>query len=634
VVQEIAAATASVTGTYTGKFDRTYIAEVITGGVLGTDPVQVAVSSQDGTDSVALQTTTGDEFSLGSYGLTLTLASTSDDLVKGDKFVIGAKAAGEGAQRTLVLAHNLPSNVATDATADLTISLYKQYDMEVPRKSYVAGQYNWTAEATQIRVRGDIELKRSDVTLSGSQIAMEMASPSEVTGVNRLYVEMRSWYPRSSDIFSISSDSDLDVALQGPTHPDNPLKYAISLARISAVGETIHGYNVGDDSDIDNWTAGFTAAGRSEATYGYVPVTQDVNVLLAAQSAVSTANASNRNMYRVLWASAPQATGGVVLDATTTSDETQALATVGDDATATGTQYTLFEITSGNADLVDLAVRPGDKVRFLFTVDAWGDETYVEKTIADVRSAVSFTVTEAFSSDEVVPRRVEIHRTYQEGELRDYYANQAAQYGSDLVRCVIAPTVHIGSYELGAHFLTPILAGMRASQPAQQPLSTYTIPGVARISGFESLGEDSLNRIAGSGGYICYFRFQDSSVRIRHAVTTGDTDVLAKREESMVSARHAALFVINSRLAVYAGRSNLGDADSEAILEEQIRSELKSIERTLQDTDFEPNIGGLIVDLEISDIGPSGTQADEMIINGSLGLGRPNNRVTFNVSIG
>lgn len=632
VAQAYTATSATVSGTYTGTRDRVYIVEITQGGELGSDNIGVYVSSQDGTDTLATQSIAAAAAALGSYGLTINLVA-ADGIAKGDKFTVVATAATEGDMKTLVLAHELPNDVATDDSADLEISLYKMYSREIPNKSHISGLFNFTPESTQIRVRGDLQISLPEVTLNSVMIPMELSTVPELPGTGKLYVTMRSWYPTSSDIFSITSLADLDAALPGPTHPDNPLKYAISLARAGAVGETVHGFNVGNPDVGQNWSDALTAADRSDVTYGYVPLTHDKDILLETFSAVSAANSETQNSYRVMWSSSAHMVGGAIVDATKTSDEEIALAVVEDNSAATGTQYTQLRITSGNADLNELGVRVGDTIRYLYTVDAWGDEQYVTRTISEVRSATTVVLSEPFSAAEIIPKRVEFHRTYQSGELRDAYSAEASQWGSDLVRHVIAPVVHVGSHQLPAYFITPVLAGMRAYFASQQPLSTMQIPGILRISGLEILGVDDLNRMAGSGCFICMYNYRDSSVRIRHAITTGDTDILARREESMVSARHTALFQINARLAIYAGRGNLGEDDQFDIFSEQIFSELQSVKKALQTQDFTPELGGVIRDLIITDIRPSETQADELIVEGELVLGRPSNRITFNVLV-
>lgn len=631
VTQAYTATTLATTGTYTGNRDRTYIVEVIEPGTASTGPIQVFVSSQDGTDTLSAQVTTG-TFSLGSYGLTGTFTMPVG-AVKGDKWTVVATAATTGKRDTLVIAHELPSDIATDDAAELEIDLFKTISMEIPHRSHVTGQYNYTAEPSQLRVRGDIQLTSNSYKLDSTPIVMPLQTVSGFSNTSRLYVQYRSWYPQSNDIFSVASETDLDDALLGPIDPDNPLKYAVSLARLGAVGETIHGFNVGDPKVVAGWSAALTAAGRSDACYGYVPLTQDPDILVLSQSAVNTANGETYNSYRVLWTSSAHVTGGAILSAATTDDEEVALAIVEDDSGATGTQYTQLRIVSGNADLSQLGVRVGDVIRYVYAVDAWGGETYISRTIAEVRSATTAVVSEAFPSEEAVPRRVEIHRTYLSGDLREHYSAEASQWASDLVRHVLAPVVTIGSYELPAYFLNAILSGMRAYYLPQQPLSTMQIPGVLRVGGLDALGEDDLNRLAAAGAFICNYDYRARAVRVRHAITTGDTDVLAKREESMVSARHAALFAINSRLENYAGTINLGDDEQFGVLEEQLRSELRSVAKELQVQGFTPELGGLISDLIINRIAPSVLQADELLIEGELVLRRPGNSIRFAVLI-
>lgn len=619
----------ALAGTYTGSRDRTYVVEVTEGGDLGS--AKVLISSQDGTDSLPEKVATVAPFALGSYGITLEYTA-ADGLFTGDSWSVPATAESEGALRTLVLASTLPSNVPLDQDTGLEVELFRRISRELPVQTTTSGGSTYTVEASQVLIAGGIEVYDPDITLSGSAIATKLMSPGDFTGASKLYVEYRSWYPSSSDLMSISAREDLGTALSGPTDDWNPLKKAVQVCRLGAGGETIYAINTGDPDLLSNWEDVLDIVSRSNSVYGYVPLSLDADVQAAVLSAVNEANDERENSYRVAWFGSSNFVSGSVLDATSTSDEEVALAVVEDDSAASGTQYTQVRLTSGNADLLELGIRAGDEVHYNFSVDAWGNETKTTRLISSVRSADTLIISEELG-EQAIPLKIEVHRTYNRAELRQKYSAEAGQWSSDLVRYVLAPSAVVGTVTLPSYYVASLIAGMRVAFSPHQPLSTMSLPGVATVNGLNRLRYEDLNLIAGSGAMICHFDYRTNSSRIRHAITTGDNEILAKREESMVSARHAALFQIVDSLAPYVGQINLGDDEQFGVLEEQLRSELSSIERSLQNQGFTPELGGLIRSLEIVRIAPSSIMLDELIIEGSLELGRPGNRITFSVLI-
>lgn len=635
--QAYALPTLATSGTYTGKSDRTYIVEVLTGGAFGT--ARVKVSSQDGTDSLQPVTVLAGSgqnslpISLGSYGVTLVF--TSAGLLKGTKWTIAATAAPDTQLRTLQLAHDLPANVATDTTAELQLQVFMVKDIEIPRRSITAGVYNYTAQNTQLSLKGGIMIKDAEWTVSGVQEAVPLLSPSGFGSISQVFVEYRAWLAASSGIISLTATDTLDTLLPGPTDPDNPLKYALSVARSGAGSQPINYFVVGNPAVLDGWTAALDAATRQRNVYGHAPLTQDQTVLSQVFSHVNSMNGPDANFYRVMWWGAREQTGKVVLDRTKSSNTQLVLAVCEDDAGSVGTQYTQVRLTSSNADLLALGVRPGDVVRYLYETDEWGDETYVSRTIASVISATTLLLTEPLPSAETIAKRVEIHRVYNSAEKKQAYIDEVGLYSADTVRAVVAPKVYIGGYTLPSFYAAVVLAATRSAIPAQQPLSGYVIPIIGNVTGLEVFTEGALAEISGSGGTVVNYETQSSQVIVYRAVTTtGDMSILAKREESMVSARHANLFAIVDRLKVFSGNSNLSDNPSDASdLSNLIRAELQSVTNELKQRNYTPALLGQLIDLTIESIAPSALFEDVLEISGTMTLGRPTNRIDFNVLI-
>lgn len=640
VTQSYTAPTVATGGTYAGTIDRTYIVEVVSGGFVSGNGVTIRVTSQDGTDTLppALMTiNTGNianPINVGSFGATA-IFTQSAGMMLGDKFVVTATAAKEGIVRTLVFAHDIPADVTlNNDSADIRIQFFVVADVELPARSTTVGQLQYAVEESQLLVRAAATAstsKRPGI-VSGSLQRLPVFSPEGFGVVSSMYVTYRAWLAASSGLLTVAANDDLDLLIAGPTDPDNLLKYAVSLARGAAGGENVLFFNIGDPSIIDNWTTALTSASRIRSAYGHVPLTLDQDVLDQVFSHVQALSGESNNYYRVLWSGSNYLTGGPVLSSANSEDNAEVLVTVEDDNTTSGTQWTLLRITSANANFLTAGVRPGDQIRLNYAINGWGDATYDVRTVDRVLSATQLTVTAPFASSEVIPKRVEIHRTFNGTELRTAYADEATARPSDLVRYVLAPRVTIGSSTLPSYFACALLAGMRATQPAQRSLSRMSIPGIASVIGLSSLTVGHLDGLAADGAMILTEDPENGTVIVRHGVTTGETEILAIREESMVSARHANLFAIVDRLKPYVAQINIADATMDD-LADLIRAELDSVKRGLQARNISPELGGQLVDLVITFIGESAASADTLKIIMSMALGRPGNYIDASVLI-
>ena len=637
VTQLYAVPTFTVSGTYTGTVDRTYIVEVLDGGLISTNALRVRITSQDGTDSLQPTTltlasgSTSTPFAVGTAGLTATLAA-ANGLMIGDKWTVSAVAAKEGIMRTLVLAHDFPANVLTDSSAALNISLYIVDNVTLSAKSATPGEYQYVAEDTQISIRAGATASTSKWVNAGVQTRLPVLAPAGFGAISEIFVTYRAWMARGASILTITANDDLDSLLPGPTHPDNPLKYAVSLARGSAGGERVLAFSVGNPGMLVNWQAGLTISGSIRSAYGHVPLTDDVNVLDVVFSHVSALNGETSNYYRVLWSGSKYTTGGLVLSAAFTTNTQQALATIEDDPSSTGTQYTLVRLTSSNANFLTAGIRAGDEVRYNFAIDSFGDVTYEKRTVGSVLSATQLLVATAFGGEEAVAKRFEIYRQYSSADLEIIYAAGATARASDLVRYVLAPQVQIGSYTLPAYFAAAVLAGLRASKPAQQSLSRLAVPGIVNVLGLSGFDIGQLDRLAAAGAMILIDDVETGTVIVRHGVTTGETEILAKREESMVSARHANLFVIVDRLKPYVAQINLSTNNLDD-LADLVRAELDSVKRSLQSRNATPELGGQLVDLVVTFVGEMAGSEDTLKIIMQMALGRPGNYIDASVLI-
>lgn len=632
----VAARTITTSGTYTGLTNRTYIVEVVTGGWLVDGAVQIRVRSQDGTDQLSPVTLTeaatgvSGSFAIGSYGITGVLNAASG-VVKGDSWSIVATAKHTGALTVVELSDTLPSTVIVDSTTvAMTYEFYRVVTREIP--DAVGSDRNWQAEATQISVRSNIDLEIDGVTLGGTAIVCRLYGTTDIPSLSKLFVSYRAWYPIMTAPVQVLSSANLDVALNGPLDPDNILKFGVNCARYTAGSNSVFVMAVGDPTDIDNWTAAASAADRMPNLYQYVALTDDEAAHGVIAGAIAGSNSETSDTNRVGWLAAPKVSGEKIVSDAVSTDNELVLAVIEDDSTASGTQYTQVRITSGNANIQTAGVRIGDRIRYDFDVDAEGHETYELRNIVSIRSGTTFTIDSALPENGI-PKRIEICRVFTPADLVEYYSRKASAWGSEHMRYVVCPEISVSGKVVPGYFGAAMVSGMRTSILPHQPLSTIAVNGIEAVYGLETLTNNDLNLLAGAGCMLVVFDHIYQSVIVRHGVTTGETEVLAKREESMVTARHLATRIIRSRLRPLVAQININSLEDDDRVEELVRSSMDSIRGQLMTLYYTPELGGLIADLIIDEVVVSHLQLDEVIIRGRLFLGRPGNVITFEETI-
>lgn len=221
---------ATTGGTYTGTADKTYEI-VVTAGGNGTS--QITCTTTDGTDYSGPTTiaSSATDYPVGSLGVVVQFSTAT--LRKGDRYYVTATAATAGAYRTLVLGHDLDSDVDTnDAGSSLIeMSLYIKKDIEVGENHVsVPGQVNWAQSNTELCVFAGIYAYDETYTDSGVPVALPVITDANVANSNKLYVQYRAWRSElASAVNGIEEIGSLDAAISGALTPDNPLKWAVGL---------------------------------------------------------------------------------------------------------------------------------------------------------------------------------------------------------------------------------------------------------------------------------------------------------------------------------------------------------------------------------------------------------------------
>jgi len=639
VSQEFEKPVATSGGTYIGTTDKVYIIEVTKGGDYAVFP-EITVTTADGTDfsgphplvdlwgsgtpTTSTTSTTNAPgacdtatISIGTLGVTVCFSGHG--LRLGDRYTIAVTAPADTTFRTLVLGHELdaliPLNDAVNAA--LEVSLYIKKDIEVGEKHVrIGGNYNWDQTDTQFCARAGIEAFDETWTNAGVPEALPVIKDPLCASTNQMYVEFRAWnQDLSLAVNSIRDVANLDTAVTGPLHPDNPLKWALFKALSNNNNAEVKYISTSDPAASASWVTVLDKIEERDDVYGLVPLTYDKTVLDLFQAHVQSQSTETQGRWRVLWINLPDSSAKVIADATTAT--TTILATTEDDPDTAGTQYTILKAQTGQGYFAD--VRVNDTVRYQYTTDAWGDISYTEYVVAAVVNNDTLRLVTGTAAAENTPRKVEVHRVLTETEHAAELALTRG-YTDRRVRATWPDKISSGGTEMDGIHLNAALAALSSGVVPQQGLTNL------QITGFDDVGRTTklfnrtqLDTMAGGGVWIVTQDPGDGEVFSRHAVTTGDTEDVSQREEQIVRNVDSISFYFLDVFAPYIGVSNVTPSMLE-IIESEVLAGIQFL-RTRGET---PRLGGQLIDATITDLRQSIEFKDRIIVGLDLNIpGRP-----------
>lgn len=625
-------------GTYTGETDTVYIVEVVRGGAFSdTLKPQIRVTTNTGVDASGPTTVTGDdtEVAVGSKGVTIafygsggSLSLSGGDVVsfdeltglrKGDIFYIEVTAAAVGRMSTLVLGHSLPIGMRDAEDLDLRLSIKKNIQVDKNREGFEP-LTNWETSATEFTVNDGIVAYDTSWTDSGE------ALPIEVRG-GSLYVEYRAWLPALADsVHTISDVGELDDLISGATHPDNPLKWGVFKALSNSNGTAVKFTAVAEPDDLDSWLEVIELLVGRRDVYGLVPLTRDQDVLDAFVAHAGTQSGAEAGRWRVVWVNLEGKSQDVVVDASTSTDGEEVLATLADDPNTSGTQYTLLVNPDGNGNFLTNGVRAGDIVRYLYET-VFGEQTYTEFVVDAVLSEDTIRLAAGHSVSVNVARKIEIWHPLTKTEMAADIAAQAAAYGSNRVRAVWPDLAGSGGSSYPGYFLCAALAGLRSGVVPHQPLTNVELSGFDDVTRASDLFNSAqLNVMAEAGTWIVT-KTVDGSVVTRHALTTDTTDVNT-REEMVVSNVDSISYVALTRFEPFIGKMNVTPTAVSAL-----RVELESIIGFLKANGNTERLGSQLVDGTIVELRRHALLRDRVVAVVDVELPYPLNNVELHLVV-
>ncbi len=614
VYQAFSAPTAASSGSYTGPRDLTYIVTVSRGGLFagGAKP-QITVTTDRGEDvsGPTNVNASGVAVAVGTYGVNVAFTGTM--LNAGDKYYIPVTAATTGSKQTLILGHDLPAEVADGEEVGLTLYIRKNIEIGMNRTGQ-APLTNWEQSDTELTVKSGVTAYDSSWTDSGVPLALPVFS-SEAAGYGKLYVEYRAWRSDLAfEVGTITDVADLNTLIPGSLTPDNPLKNGVFKALANANGQPVTFCAVVDPTDPDNWVDTLDLIDGRDDVYGMVPLTRDQTVIDLFAAHADSQSAPEYGRWRVLWVSlAGQPIKAVVTEALS-SDLEPVLAKLEDDPNTSGTQYTLLTVPAGNGQFIANGVQPGDVVRYLYTTDGFGTESYSEFVVDAILSENTLRLVTGNGTAVNLAQKVEIWRNLTKTEQATEIGLKAGAYANRRVRAVWPDTISSGGTSMEGYHLCAALAGLCSGVVPHQGLTHLAISGFDDVSRtVDVFNRTQLNLMAGSGTWIVTQDLQSGEIFTRHAVTTAAYDDLNAREEMIVRNVDSISYQFQDRFAPYIGVANVTPT-----LIDIIRTETQALIQFLKSNYYTQTLGGQLIDATITDLRPSLLAADRIVLAVSM----------------
>ena len=513
---------------------------------------------------VQAQTATG-------YAVLGSIVGENDDMVVG--VVVTNRGAGYTSAPTVTIAAPGEAGVTATATCllisgeDMDLTLYIKDNIEISKNRVgFAPMTNYFLEDTQICVQEGIIAYHPEWTSAGAEQPLPVMD-------GKVYVTYREYLSELADqVNSISDVADLDN-IKGQLDPDNPLKWGVYKALSNSNGTVVKYTAVHDpeqfDSEgrrlgpnLDSWVQVLERLKGRDDMYNLVPMTCDRQV----QNLWAAHIGGESNEYANNWKAAffalkahpvAKVVGeGVLINGVLGEEVTEpVLATLADDPNATNTQYTKLHVTSGNGYFITNDVRPGDIVRYNFSIDGFSEEQYEEYVVDQVVSESTLLLYSGGDFAVTVPQQVEIYHNRNRNEIVEDIVQQAGSLSNRRV-CAVWPDQvgEAGTVQPG-YYLAAALAGLVSGVVPHQPLTNVEVAGFDDFSrSYKYFNETQLNRLAEAGTWVVT-EDRDGTPHTRHGLTTDNLD-LNRREEMIRRNVDSMSYLFLRRLRPFIGRTN------------------------------------------------------------------------------
>lgn len=540
----------TVTGTYTGTKDTTYIIKVTTGVAAGDTATGAVLSITDTAgidDPQTISPTEDTNFALGSFGLSCKFALGSNTVVQaglraGDVFSVVCTAAAQSSvnfDRVILSGPAVDTTTFVNAATPIRVQFRLAYTGPVLSTDASDGTA-WTATSTEV------------TTDAGMALYVDARSTSYkwtsfADGVGKLYLSYRALVPApaSEDKISIETVSDITDSL-GTIDMDNELAFGANEMLSGSQGKRIFALRTAGTTTT-NFTNALRKLESTDGVYALCPLTTSLEVQQAVASHCDSMSVKTKKNFRRCYVGTDSPGSYAVL--TIKSDLTNYTATIGDYG-----GYNVLLTTTDDVDFETLGLESGDLVKLTASDDEYEISSILSSTEiilvtgpdAPVAPAVPFQLWRANTASSQV----------------DYIQQRSIAIGS---RRAVNVWVENGTRLLNGtstvipnRFVACEIAGLRCSVLPQQGLTYTEIKSVTdAASMYVKYNDDNLDAVAASGTFIITQEAESGAIYIRHQLTTKSSGGSLYYEDSVGVNLDNISFKVKDRMQGYIGKKNV-----------------------------------------------------------------------------
>ena len=530
-----------------------FVRRDVDGGV--SDQLDIVPQEIVAGDQLLISYTEGEDAGATQVGLRTKIASieyhpTPFDLDKDEE---GGDSAPECEAGTLVVIEDaIPETVNAAKVKVVLVDVFQ--GVEFTSKNIAVGSgYQWEQPASKMTDESGKKFFGVKVNALNAYVADYFAEPQycEVLFAD-LYVSYRELVVSFADtLHSVVGASEVANVL-GKVSPDNPLAMGVYMACLNAATDggdeaaPVYFMAVPSD-DVEGYDAVLNKASLTDSVYVLAPTTRNATVLEKVRSHVIEMSAKTVKQWRIACASAeiPDTVNRLASAMDPQGDDFLAIP-VSDEGVEAGLQdYNKFRVVKGLDNIngnTDTTFRstlvPGDRVRFNFRKNAWGEEVFDEYVIkrilnnytveiesADGSSISTSGLVPASGNAYYVPSKIEVYHVYTAAETADVVAAISKAMASRRMINVFPSAFNSDGVAMTGEFAACAVAGLISATEPQQPITNVTIRGIDDIPMvYQTFNRAQLNTIAAGGTFIIAQDMPNDIVYVRHQITTAYPD--------------------------------------------------------------------------------------------------------------
>lgn len=461
-----------------------------------------------------------------------------------DAWNIDSDSSNEGVAGTLVTIEDaIPETADTDYVKVKLVGVMN--GVEFTRKNISAGSgYQWEQDKYTVdgKTFKGIKVNALNVLVSGF-----FADPEYCPVLSAdLFVTFRELIVSYADTFHSVMGASEVANMLGKVDPDNPLAMGVYMAALNSATDDgdeappVYFMSVPSD-DKDGYDAVLNKATLTDRAYVFAPTTRDEAVLELVRSHVLEMSTKTVKMWRIAAASALVPSEVAKLSAANDPQGDEFLAIpVSDGGIQTGlTGYNKFRVVkavdnvNGNTDTsFRSTVIPGDRVRFCFRNDAWGDAKYATYVVKRVINNYTVEVDEDIDVTDLVdgtssyvPEKIEIYHIYTAAESAEVIASVSKAMASRRMLNIFPSVFKSDGMTMTGEFAACAVAGLISATEPQQPITNVTVRGIDDIPlVYQTYNKTELDTIAAGGTFIVAQDLPNDLVYVRHQITTAYPD--------------------------------------------------------------------------------------------------------------